>query len=230
MGEASHRRFGSGAAPPPSAQRGEIAWPYSLAEIRADGVVHLVGLVLAVAGTVALTVAMPKASVGQTAAVAVYLACLVASVSASAAYNLWPVSRLKWLLRRLDHTAIFMLIAGTYTPFAVGMGTWLLLAFVWSVAVCGAALKILQPGRFDRASILLYLALGWSGIAVTDRIQASFPPLVPWMIAAGGVVYSVGIAFHLWERLKFQNAIWHGFVLTATSLFYVAVWEAVGAG
>ncbi len=80
-----------------------------------------------------------------------------------------------------------------------------------------------MPGRFDRLSILLYLALGWSGVMVYDTMVQSLPPAVFWLIAAGGMVYSLGVIFHVWERLRFQNAIWHGFVVVGAALHYCAV-------
>lgn len=98
-----------------------------------------------------------------------------------------------------------------------------LLLFVWSVAFVGIMLKLFMPGRFDRLSILLYLALGWSGVMVYDTMVQSLPPAVFWLIAAGGMVYSLGVIFHVWERLRFQNAIWHGFVVVGAALHYCAV-------
>ncbi len=157
--------------------------------------------------------------------VGVYLASLLAALGISAVYNIWPVSPTKWFLRRFDHSAIYLLIAGTYTPFAMHMGDRALplLLFVWSVAFVGIMLKLFMPGRFDRLSILLYLALGWSGVMVYDTMVQSLPPAVFWLIAAGGMVYSLGVIFHVWERLRFQNAIWHGFVVVGAALHYCAV-------
>jgi hemolysin III len=147
----------------------------------------------------------------------------------SAAYNLWPVSPVKWLLRRLDHAAIFVLIAATYTPFLAepqsrfaGLG---LLAFVWVVALLGATVKLLFPGRFDRCAIALYLLLGWSGLIGDLPLVAALPEPILWLLAAGGLFYSAGVAFHLWEKLRFQNAIWHACVVVAACCHYAAVLE-----
>jgi hemolysin III len=208
---------------------GECPWPYTPAETLADAIVHASGLIFAVSGAAVFLLAIaggvPAAAV---AAVAVYLATLILSIAASALYNLWPVSRTKWLLRRLDHSAIYLLIAGTYTPFMVEMGLGFMLAGVWAIAGLGVGLKLLKPGRYDKLSIALYLALGWSGVAVWDRLTA-LPDNVLLLIFAGGLVYSLGVIFHLWESLRFQNAIWHAFVLVAAALHYVAVWTAVAA-
>ena len=206
---------------------GQIAWRYSPSEIWADGVIHVLGVVLALAGACVFVIAFANSPAVELAAIAIYLATLVLSVAASAAYNLWPVSRAKWLLRRLDHSAIYLLIAGTYTPFMVKLGTWWLLVAMWAVALTGVALKLLWPGRFDRFSIGLYLALGWSGVVVFDELRASLPSATLWLIGTGGLVYSAGVIFHLWDRLRFQNVIWHGFVLTASAVHFAAVWSAM---
>ena len=193
----------------------------------ADAAVHACALGFALFGILLFALVQPQLSPGEIAAVSIYLVTLVCSISVSAAYNLWPVSGAKWILRRFDHSAIYWLIAGTYTPFVVRSGAWGLLAFVWIVAGIGAGLKLLLPGRFDRVSIGLYLALGWSGVLVTDQLVRTLPAAALWLIGAGGLFYTSGVVFHLWERLKFQNAIWHAFVLTGASIHYAAVWSLV---
>ncbi|MDX7951209.1 hemolysin III family protein [Lichenihabitans sp. Uapishka_5] len=207
---------------------GEIPWRYTGAEIRADGAVHAIGLTLAVLAFAGFLV-MPHGGTAATTATAIYLVTLLLSLTASALYNLWPVSRPKWILRRLDHSAIYLLIAGTYTPFMVMLQAWWLLAVVWSVAAAGIALKLLRVGRYDGLSIGLYLALGWSGITVCGALAQTFPPVTLWLIGIGGAVYSCGVVFHVWERLPFQNAVWHGFVVVGAMLHYGAVWSAIVA-
>lgn len=198
-------------------------------EVWADGVVHAVGVVGAVVGAAALCVALAQSPGAHLPVVGVYLAALILSLAVSAAYNLWPVSRAKWILRRLDHSAIFLLIAGTYTPFLALLGEWAVLAAIWITAVLGIALKVLLPGRFDRVTIVLYLALGWSGAALAPDLVPIASPSVLWLIAIGGLLYSFGVLFHVWDRLRFHNAIWHGFVLAAASVHYAAVWTATTA-
>ncbi|MGU3401427.1 PAQR family membrane homeostasis protein TrhA [Brucellaceae bacterium D45D] len=201
-------------------------WKYDRAELWADGVIHVLGVTLALAGAVAMLIRfLPNMPAATSISSSVYLACLLATLTISAVYNIWPVSPTKWFLRRFDHSAIYLLIAGTYTPFVMHMGERALplLVFVWGVALFGVALKLFLPGRFDRLSILLYLALGWSGVMVYDTMIQSLSAPVFWLIAAGGIVYSMGVIFHVWERLRFQNAIWHGFVLVGAALHYCAV-------
>ncbi|RCS24949.1 hemolysin III family protein [Phyllobacterium salinisoli] len=208
----------------------QFRWNYDIAELWADGVVHVVGVIFAVIGAVILIAFSINADppVLSVAAI-VYASSLVAAISVSAIYNIWPVTPTKWFLRRFDHAMIYLLIAGTYTPFTIKMGpqSWPLLAAIWTIAIIGILLKLFLPGRFDRLSILLYLALGWSGVLVYDAMTTSLSPTVVRLIAAGGIVYSLGVIFHVWERLRFQNAIWHGFVVTGAALHYCAVFYSI---
>ena len=214
------------------AAAGAIRWNYDRAELIADGVVHGIGVFGGViAATVLIVLAAVFASAYEIVSVSIYAAGLLAMLGFSAAYNLWPVSRSKWLLRRLDHSAIYILIAATYTPVFVQLQDRVfamsLLAGVWSVAVVGVVLKLFFPGRFDRVSVGLYLAMGWSGIIAYDTGLSSLPHLAVWLIAVGGLLYSFGVIFHAWRRLRFQNAIWHCFVLLGAACHYTAVLDLV---
>lgn len=211
---------------------GVVRWDYDRAEMIADGVVHVLGIAFGViAATALIVVAGMYASRAEVISVSVYVTGLLAMLSLSAIYNLWPVSPVKWVLRRLDHSAIYILIAATYTPFLAQMNdrfmATMLLVGVWSVAAAGIALKIFLPGRFDRLAVGLYLAMGWSGVVAYDSLVSSLPSSTLWFIAAGGLIYSFGVIFHAWERLRFQNAIWHSFVLLAAALHYTAVLDLV---
>jgi hemolysin III len=157
----------------------------------------------------------------------IYMIGLIAMLGISAAYNMWPISPTKWLLRRFDHSAIYLLIAGTYTPFLALMKSGLAFAGltvgIWSSALVGVLLKLALPGRFDRLSIALYLMLGWIGVIAYDHLLPVIPSASLWLLGIGGILYSLGTLFHLWERLRFQNAIWHGFVVLAAGCHYSAV-------
>jgi hemolysin III len=201
---------------------------YTKAEMVADGVVHFLGLVFAVCGGIALMLlASRSASWSTIATAAVYATSLLVALAFSAAYNMWPVSRVKWLLRRCDQAAIFVLIGGTYTAFLTRAAndppSLFVLAVVWTGATVGALLKLVMPGRFDRASIAAYLTLGWCGVVLLPTAMQVLPLTSTCLIALGGVLYSAGVIFHLWERLQFQNAIWHAFVLVAATCHYGAV-------
>ena len=201
---------------------------YDFHEMLADGIVHVVGVVLALIGaTVLIFYASVWSSYGELAAAWIYGLGLVIALSVSFTYNMWPHSRTKWILRRFDHSAIFVLIAATYTPFlergAAEPRIFALLIGIWAVAIAGIVIKCVFPGRFDRLAILLYLAMGWSGILAVGPISSYLPSVSMLLIVIGGLIYSGGVVFHIWEKLRFQNAIWHGFVLAAATVHYSAV-------
>src|SRR5215471_11973117 len=211
----------------PDICRGQISWNYDRAEIIADGVVHAIGVCLGLIGAVTIVVFAVKLERIEVVPVLVYVIGLVTMLAFSAAYNMWPVSPAKWILRRFDHSAIYLLIAGTYTPFLAQISNTLVSAIlgggVWLSAIIGMALKLALPGRFDRLAIVLCLLLGWSGVFAYDSIASSLPSASIWLLAIGGILYSVGALFHVWQGLRFHNAIWHGFVLLAASCHYSAV-------
>lgn len=211
---------------------GAVRWNYDRAEIIADGIVHGLGVGFGlIAATALIVLTGVFASTPEIVSVSIYAAGLLTMLGFSAAYNMWPVSPRKWWLRRFDHSAIYVLIAATYTPFMMQMHdrvlAMLLLGGVWSVAIVGIALKLFLPGRFDRLSIMLYLAMGWSGLAAYDAVFTSLPKFTLWFVVAGGALYTLGVIFHTWRRLRFQNAIWHGFVLLGAACHYTAVLDLV---
>src|SRR5580692_11499376 len=210
------------------AAAGAIHWNYDRAELIADGVVHIVGVCFGlIAATVLIVLTAVYATPFQVAVVSVYVAGLLAMLVLSATYNLWPVSRAKWVLRRFDHAAIYLLIAATYTPIIMELKDSIfamaLLAGVWCAAIVGIVVKLALPGRFDRLSVGLYLAMGWSGVMLYGRVVATLPTFALCFVVAGGALYSLGVIFHAWQRLRFQNAIWHCFVLLGAACHYTAV-------
>jgi hemolysin III len=205
--------------------------PVPPAERIADGVVQGVNVVLAVAGCVALGVlASSLTDRLRAAALAAYGAGLLAMVSCSALYAWGRLGRRRELYRHLDQAAIFVMIAGTYTPFTLaapdGDYRLRLLAGIWTIAVAGGLFKLLAPRRFEPLAVPLYLIMGWA-IVSDPGLVLSLPAAVAALLVAGGVLYSVGVVFHL-SRLRFQEAIWHGFVLAAAACHYAAIVRAVG--
>lgn len=206
---------------------------YSHGELVADAFVHAVAIV---AGVIAFAYLFVRVShVGAATdvlAMAVYAAGFFLLWGFSCAYNMVPPSPLKWLLRRFDHSCIYLMIAGTYTAIIsqIGVSVWsgALIAVVWAGALAGAALKLLAPGRFDGLSIAIYLLLGWAGIVAIEPLVAVLPGLTLMLIVVGGAVYSVGVLFYKWHALKFQNAIWHACVAVAAGLQFAGVAYAVG--
>jgi hemolysin III len=200
---------------------------FDQAELWADGIIHLLGIVLGIIAVTGLILALPPSpSLSDLIPVLVYCSAMLAVLGISAAYNMWPISPVKWWLRRFDHAAIFLLIAGTYMPLLKYLGDGptpkMLMVIVWAASLAGVILKIALPGRYDRLSIALYLLIGWSGVFLWDSILM-LPVTTLWFLGAGALLYTAGVIFHVWENLRFQNAIWHAFVLAATACHYGAV-------
>ncbi len=196
----------------------------------ADGIVHALGLTLAVTGAIVLMVLTSDLSIATRTASAVYAVALIATFLASATYHLAPWERVRPALRRLDHAAIYLKIAGTYTPLVVLIGTgfaYAVLGLVWTLAVAGALMKLAfwrVPGRFGP---VLYLVMGWLALALVWPLATTLPGAALWLIVAGGVLYSLGVPFYAAERLRFSKAVWHGIVIAASTCFFVAIALAV---
>src|SRR5580700_3930770 len=175
------------------AAAGAIRWNYDRAELIADGIVHGIGVFGGlIAATVLVVLTAVYASAFEVTVVSVYVAGLLAMLVLSATYNLWPISRAKWVLRRFDHSAIYVLIAATYTPFITEMKDSIfaiaLLIGVWCVAIVGIVIKLVFPGRFDRLAVGLYLAMGWSGLMLYDKVVSALPTMALGFMLAGGVL------------------------------------------
>jgi len=198
---------------------------YGQAERAADAAIHVAGVLFAVNGGLWLLFHVTGLSV--VVSVTVYCAGLLAMLAGSALYNLWPAGAAKDWLRRFDHAAIFIMIAATYTPFAVNRlgppSGAVILALVWLGATVGVALKMVYPRRFEAASIGLYLGLGWLIVTVLRPLAADVAAVDFRLLIAGGLVYTAGVVFYLIERLPYHKAIWHGFVLVAVVLHFAAV-------
>ncbi len=208
---------------------------YTRAERVADAAVH--GLAIAgagVAATALIATAAASRDGGHVAAAAIYATALLAMPCVSAAYHLGPWPEHRDVLRRLDQATIFILIAGTYTPFGVvALGGELglaLLALVWGAALAGGALKLLRPGWLStRRSVAFYLLLGWCALPAIGPLAAAVAPVALALLGLGGVLYSVGVIFHLWTTLPFHNAIWHGFVVVAGGCHVFAVFHVLAS-
>lgn len=211
----------------------QVMYPaYTRGERLADACIHAVGVIGGVIAVIALMVAaIPTLPTSTTVTVAVYGIAMIAMFGCSAAYHLIPVPDWKSMLRRLDQAAIFLKIAGTYTPFAlikIG-GTWGYSVFgaVWIAALAGATAKLVLTSNWDRLSVILYVALGWAGIIILQPLISSVSLTTLLLLGAGGVLYTLGVVFHLWNSLPYQNAIWHLFVLAGTACHFAAVNTAI---
>ena len=204
---------------------------YTRLERIVDACVHAAGLTFSVAAAAVLLIAAFAAMrpAGIAGAI-VYCAGLMGMFAASAAYNLVTRHGLKEILRRIDHSAIFVMIAGSYTPFAIAAGGssgTAVLAAVWAIALLGVTLRLCFPRRFETPGILLYLAQGWLILVAFGPMTAALPPTPFWLLVAGGIVYTLGVPFHLMERMRFHNAVWHLFVLGGAVCQFTAVHRAV---
>ncbi|MBE2277719.1 MAG: hemolysin III family protein [Rhodobacteraceae bacterium] len=206
---------------------------YSTGELLADGVVHAVALLAGlIAFPLLLNYALQNAGAGMLVALIVYAAGFFLMFGFSLAYNMVPPSALKWLLRRCDHSMIYIMIGGTYTAviaqFDSPAWAWMLGAVVWAAAALGIAVKLALPGRYDRLSILCYVLLGWLGVIAFGPMSRALPEASLWLLVAGGLTYVAGVGFFVWNRLRFQNAIWHLFVAVAAGLHFAAIAVSVG--
>lgn len=199
----------------------------SRAERLSDAAVHVSGLAAAaIAVPVLIGLAVAWNGSGRVVAgVSVYGASLIAMLLFSALYNMVPEGSWTAVLRRLDHSAIYFKIAGTFTPFAAlsgGPGSPLIVG-LWAAALAGTGLRVFAPQRLQWLALGLYLAMGWVGALAGGAMMADLSAGVFGLMLAGGLVYTAGFAVYLAKALPFQNALWHLFVLTGSILFFVAV-------
>lgn len=204
---------------------------YTRNEQLADKVVHLVAVVASVIATsVLIGLSISRQDFPTTLSVSIYGISTVAVFVISSVYHSTPASQKKALLRRCDHAAIFVKIAGTYTPLAYSIGGPLgrsILTAVWSIAVVGVALKLGGWRGGEKISVVLYLVQGWLVLLAIGPLRAALEPSEAALGVFGGVLYTVGCPFYLTKQLPFNNAIWHSFVLAASACFYAAILKAV---
>ena len=201
---------------------------YSLGEEIANSITHGAGLVASIAGAALLLFAVAQhRDPLWLAADAAYATSLIILYAASTLYHAIPNRRAKHVFRIMDHAAIYLLIAGTYTPFALlnlrGSWGWTLCALAWALALLGVVFTALIRHRLSRATTVIYVAMGWMGLIVA---KPAFYHLSAWAIiwlVAGGFLYTAGTLFYAWERLRYGHAVWHVFVLGGSMCHYIAV-------
>jgi hemolysin III len=211
-----------------SMQEQAVTEVYSTTEEIAHSVTHGIGVLLSVVGLATLIVYSSKyGDAWHIVSSSIYGATLIALYTASALYHGVTVPRVKNVLQRLDHAAIFLLIAGTYTPFTLvnlrGGWGWSLFGTVWSVAVAGMIMELIVTKRSRRISIALYLGLGWLVAIAIQPVLANVAPGGLILLVVGGLFYSLGVIFYVWRTLAFHHAIWHLFVLAGSAAHFFAV-------
>jgi hemolysin III len=203
----------------------------------ANAVTHGLGIVLSIAGlAVMIAFAALRRDATLVTACAIYGATLVICYTTSTLYHSIPIARVRHILRTLDHSSIFLLIAGTYTPFMMvnlrGPWGWSLLAAIWTMAVTGIVLRLFLRGRLHGLVVSLYIAMGWAVVVAVKPMLEHVAVGGLALLAAGGLAYTGGVFFYKWRLLPYNHAIWHGFVLLGSALhffavlFYVIPWPA----
>ena len=194
----------------------------------ASSLLHCLGIVLSIVGLAALVAfAAQRGAALDVVACAVYGVTLILLYTASTLYHAIPVVAAKPLLRTLDHIAIYLLIAGTYTPFTLialpGAWGWSLFAAVWTLALVGSVLELGGFRRWRKLAVLLYVGMGWIGMLAFKPLAAHLQAGGMDLLVGGGVAYTLGVPFYLWRRLPYQHTLWHAFVLAGSVLHYFAV-------
>lgn len=209
--------------------RHEPKWNQSAGEELANSISHAAGLVGAATGTpLLLLAAWENHSASFMVGASVFAATMVLLYLGSTLYHAWPQTPFKCALQLVDHSAIFLLIAGTYTPFTLGPlrgpWGWTILALIWLLAVCGVMLKMIRgPLHRPRFAIALYLAMGWLIVVAIRPLALAVPASTLFWLVAGGITYTAGVVFFVREHVRYNHFVWHLFVLGGTLCHYLAV-------
>jgi hemolysin III len=205
---------------------------YDRDELLADRVVHITGILGAIAAVAWLVSHLPPGtSVKLAISIGIYGLGLLCMLTASALYNAAAEGHVKTRLRRLDHAMIFVMIAASYTPFALNafpaFSGHLLLGIIWCLAITGIVLKLVAAPRSDRLSVGLYVGMGWVALGFLPVLIACVSERTLLLLVLGGVVYSLGAFIHAWGGVRFHNAIWHVMVLIGAALHFGAIYQLV---
>jgi len=215
------RHSGTSVAPRPKR-------PYPLGEEIANSVIHGVGVGLSVVALTLLIVFAVDSGGGWTLAAAIiYGVTLLLEFTASTLYHSFPQPRVKHVFKILDHAGIYLLIAGTYTPFILVTlregGYWWMFVLVWAIAVAGIAAEAFWVYRPKWVSVVVYLIMGWLIVIALGPLKATLDPAGVWLLAAGGLAYTLGTIFYVLKRVPYTHAVWHTFVLGGAVCQFLAV-------
>lgn len=205
-----------------------LAKAYSLGEEIAHSLSHGVGIVLAIVGLcVLVALSVRDGDIRHVVASGIFGGTLILLYTASTLYHSIPLPETKRLLRIIDHASIYLLIAGTYTPFTLvtlsGPWGWSLFGVTWGLAAVGVIFKLFFTGRFEKLSLVIYIAMGWCGVVAAKPLMAALAPGGLWLLLLGGLSYTGGVVFYVMKRLPYHHAIWHLFVLAGSVLHYFAI-------
>ncbi len=191
---------------------------YTPREEIANAITHGIGTLLSIVGLIILVVmAVLSGDPSRIVSFSIYGSTLIAAYLASTLYHSLPHPRTRYIFKVLDHCSIYLLIAGTYTPILLlslsGAWSWILMSIVWGLAVLGIVFKVLFVTRFELVSTLAYVGMGWLCVAAWGELSRNLPAGAMRLLIIGGVVYTAGVVFYRWDRLPYNHAIWHGFVM-----------------
>jgi len=201
---------------------------YSVAEEIAHTITHGLGMLLSIAGLVVLVgFSAQNGDAWHITSSSIFGATLILLYGASTLYHGIQQPRFRPILQKMDHAAIYLLIAGTYTPFLLislrGVWGWWLFGIIWSLAIIGVALEFIPRKRLERTALTLYLVMGWIIVGAIQPMMEHVAPGGLYLLVAGGLCYTLGVVFYVWERLAFNHAIWHVFVLAGSISHYFAI-------
>jgi hemolysin III len=211
-----------------SALSGTAVPRYAFGDELASSVIHGIGILLSIAGLATLVAfASLHSDARAVVACAVFGSTLILCYTASTLYHSVSGEQAKRLLRTFDHIAIFLLIAGTYTPFTLialnGVWGWSLFGTIWALALMGSALELGMLKKYRKLAVLMYVGMGWVGMVAFKPLSEHLQTGGMVLLIAGGVAYTLGVPFYLWRKLPYHHAVWHFFVLAGSVLHYLAV-------
>jgi hemolysin III len=205
---------------------------YTRGEEIANALTHGLGIVLGLVGLIVLAwYSCTLGTASHIVSCSIFGVTLLLLYTASTLYHAVSNARAKKILRVFDHSAIFLLIAGTYTPFTMvslrGPWGWSLFGTVWGLAIVGLVLQFTIRKRFPMILVALYVAMGWAAVVAIRPLMAALPERGLQLLFAGGMAYTLGVAFYLWRSLRFHHAVWHLFVLAGSVLHFFAIYLSV---
>jgi len=201
----------------------------TIGEEKFNSITHGIGALMSIAGLVILiNIALHKGNIWHLVSFTIYGVSMVLLYLASTLYHSFHKEKLKNLFARFDHAAIFLLIAGTYTPFLLtalrGTLGWVMFGIIWGVALVGVIIRSIYLTRYRKLMVALYLAMGWMFVFIAGPMIKNLPTLSVIFLFAGGIFYTIGVIFYAWRTLKFGHGIWHLFVLAGSIMHFFAIY------
>jgi len=201
---------------------------YGFGEEVANSITHGIGILLAIVGLIVMIhFAALYGDSWHLVSCSIFGATLIFAYTTSTLYHSIPIPGPKRILRMLDHAAIFLLIAGTYTPFTLislrGPWGWSLFGTIWGLAICGVICKVFMPEKLSKVSTLLYIAMGWVVVVAAQPLLTSVASEGLLLLLAGGLAYTGGVVFYAWERMPYNHMVWHLFVMAGSTLHFFAI-------